>query len=786
MSNDNFPMKNYQSVPGKGLNTQEAKRNRLAYLREAGVVLEQLQETTLSDAQLQHKVEAVIGSVEIPVGLAGPLLFRPAGGAPTLVYAPVATLEGALIASMNRGAKAISLSSGFSAEVHYQRMVRCPMLIFSTGSQAGIFSDWVESQFTALKKVAEQYSNHAQLLEVDSDQIECSVHLRFVYTTGDASGQNMTTTCTWHALKWLVAAFEENQGIRPLQYVVEGNSSSEKKLSRYAQEHGRGISVTATCELDRATLKRVFRVEQEALLECMHYSKIRAKKDGMWGYNINVANAIAGIFAATGQDLGSLHESCTGFFDLEPTPTGLSATLHLSNLVVGTVGGGTMLPRQQEALQLMGCTGQGSANRLAKLIAGFALGLELSTLSAIVGGQFAKVHEKMGRNKPVQWLLRSELDVPLIKEHLLRAQADRLIAVRPLEAPVSAAGIITTLTARINRKLTGLFPLQLSFGSPADERSVLLKVKPTDKEVLQGLQLMAGSIDTRLADLLEMHGPHLEYHRCHLKEGQVYQALSRMDNPPVPNFYGHSHEPGRGLDTLLLEWLPSEEMQLFNAENEPDNWTKASICTLLRAIEQVHRFCRENVVASECPDVQSLRPWLAADLYRQFADIIYPESGAAFWGSVAQSDEMYWQGLKEKRNALTTPQTLVHYDFNPRNAALRNDGRACIYDWELSVWHIPQRDVVEFLSFTLPAGFCEVRYFELLKYYHEISNPSVSWQRWQEEAHYAVEEFLLTRVSFYLTGQLAVDYRFADRVAANALRMLELLPACRASNLVHD
>ena len=119
-----------------------------------------------------------------------------------------------------------------------------------------------------------------------------------------------------------------------------------------------------------------------------------AKQEGMIGYNINVANAIAAIFVATGQDIASVHESSLGILSVEKKEGGIQLSLKLPSLVIGSIGGGTAIPMQKEALELMGCYGK--VERLAKLIAGFALSLEISTFGAVLSGEFAKAHEKLG------------------------------------------------------------------------------------------------------------------------------------------------------------------------------------------------------------------------------------------------------------------------------------------------------------------------------------------------------------------------------------------------------
>lgn len=763
-------MRTYPSVPGRGHNSERARQKRLAYLKSQGYSLDAISEGTLSELHFQHKIEAAIGTVEIPVGLAGPLLLQ---DGEEWVYAPMATLEGALLASVNRGAKALSLSGGVAVEVHKQRMVRCPMAIFSGAGEAARFGPWADAQLDELRQKAEAQSNHARLLSVSTVVIERSVHLRFVYTTGDASGQNMTTTCTWHAMKWLMGEAAK-AGFRIEQWVIEGNGSSDKKLSAYAQEFGRGIAVTARALLSNDVLDKVLRVRATALLDCMEYSKELARKDGMWGYNINAANAIAGVFAATGQDLGSLHESSGAFFDLEEAEGGVLASLYLPNLVAGTVGGGTMLPKQQAALALMGCDGAGQAHRFASLIAGFALGLELSTLSAIVGGQFAAVHERMGRNKPVNWLVKAELGTSFIRGHLAEEKAAQLESAKIAAIPLAGEGILSRLSARVNRKLTGLFPFRLDFVNGSNELA-LLKLKPTGREVLHGLRSMARAIEPQLADELERSGHLTEYHDCHLKEGAVYRALQGMLCPPCPLWLGGLEEEARELYSILIEWLPEGEMRLFNTEQEPWLWGADDIAAALDGIGRVHRFSRQQLMAGALLEVPHFAPWPAARLYAALAAVAAQESGHPFWEEAVEGGPAYWRSLEARRRQLATPKALVHNDFNPRNVALRADGRLCIYDWELAMWNIPQRDIVEWLSFILPVGFKPVEALQWLRHAHALEGEPVPWGSWLGDAAYAVREYLLTRVSFYLSGNVLADYPFAERVSANALRLFEVL-----------
>ena len=193
---------------------------------------------------------------------------------------------------------------------------------------------------------------------------------------------------------------------------------SKDGQSFYAIQNGRGCHVISECFLTNEIIEKTLRTNAEDMFRSFNHSMAISRLDGMIGYNINVANAIAGIFAATGQDLASIHESSTAVLQMENTTEGLYVSLTLPNLVVGTVGGGTHLPVASRVLELMGCKGAGKVERFAKLIAGYALGIEISTLAAIVSGQFARAHQKLGRNKPVKWLLRSEVTEDFFKANM--------------------------------------------------------------------------------------------------------------------------------------------------------------------------------------------------------------------------------------------------------------------------------------------------------------------------------------------------------------------------------
>jgi hydroxymethylglutaryl-CoA reductase (NADPH) len=91
------------------------------------------------DSILGQCCEMPIGFVQIPVGVAGPLLLD--GNEYTV---PMATTEGCLIASTNRGCKAIYVSGGASAVVLRDGMTRAPVVRFNSAKRASQLKFFLE------------------------------------------------------------------------------------------------------------------------------------------------------------------------------------------------------------------------------------------------------------------------------------------------------------------------------------------------------------------------------------------------------------------------------------------------------------------------------------------------------------------------------------------------------------------------------------------------------------------------------------------------------------------
>jgi hydroxymethylglutaryl-CoA reductase (NADPH) len=766
----------YQQAAGRGLMNQTAFDLRMNYLETlAKDISKDVHSESIALSQIQNNIESFIGTVEIPLGLIGPLLFIDKNNTAELVHSAVATTEGALVASLNRGAKAISESGGFEAHIVHQKMVRTPMYTFKRLSESIAFDEWIKRNFKKIKDQAQMHSNHAELLEIKSVIIGKIVHLKFAYSTSDASGQNMTTSCTWNACLWIEENFELATSIEILNFVIEGNGASDKKVSFYAMQNGRGCHVISECFLTNEVIEKTLRTNAKEMFNSYNNSLSISRLDGMVGHNVNVANAIAGIYASTGQDLACIHESSIGILQIELTNEGLYLSLVLPNLVIGTVGGGTHLPVPSRILELMGCKGAGKVERFAKLIAGFALSIEISTLAAIVSGQFARAHQKLGRNKPVKWLLRSEVDADFIKTHIPFFNAEIARVNFNNEVQIEN-GILTDLTKKITKKAIGFIQADIH-DIDGKKHPLLLKSKALGKEVLDGLHFMASNVSVDLADILSKHYDVLEYKDNHTREIVVYEVLQHIGYPFMPNVYGTKKDSEREIYMIIMERLASENMLLINSESTPEKWSTSIIKKTIDSIHMVHTNFQYET--NKIPSIAVFDIEKALELYSAFValnrkDYDYLNADHRFDELTDSINNWRKNGYQPK-----SKMTLIHNDFNPRNIAIKTNGDPCIYDWELATYGIPHRDIFELLAFTLVSDFKNSDLVAVLKHHfalvQSLNNEDYSWSDYLYDFKLGGQAFLISRVNFYLTGSILMNYPFIERVFTTSFKMLDTL-----------
>ncbi len=338
-------------------------------------------------------IEHFAGLCMIPVGIAGPLMIQ-GDHAQGSFDVPMATIEGTIVATYNRGMRAARQAGGFWAKVLEETVQRCPLYKFDTAREAVSFVQWIAAEQEIVKLSAESCSRHAVLKNVHSILEGNEVILCLEYSTGDASGQNMVTLCSQK-----VCDFIRNYcPVQPRKVYIEGNASGDKKTGFQSLNRTRGKRVIAEVVIPEQIVAAVLNSTPQRLADFWQSSTMSQIKMGSVGNQGHIANGLTAMFLATGQDAACISEASVGFSRSEVTPRGeLYASLTLPNLIIGSVGGGTGLPTQRECLEIMDCYGTGKANKLAEIMTAVALAGELSIGAAIAEGHFIRAHQKLGR-----------------------------------------------------------------------------------------------------------------------------------------------------------------------------------------------------------------------------------------------------------------------------------------------------------------------------------------------------------------------------------------------------
>lgn len=279
-------------------------------------------------------------------------------------------------------------------------MARAPIFRFDDIRDAIQFYKAVPDLFDTFQEAAEKTSRRAKLLNITPHVIGSCVHVRFDYSTGESTGQNMTTIATHAACKAFLASPQKDK-FKVKGFLTEGQFASDKKLSWGNVYTPRGVQVMAWATVPNSVCRSVLGNDASTLYGTYLHGVQAGIRNGIQGYNINTANVLAAMFIATGQDAASILEGGWAqlTFEYNDETEDLTISVFFPSLPLGTVGGGTGYPTQHEALELIGCTGKGSKWKLAETVASFALALELSTISAIANDTFSESHKRFARAK---------------------------------------------------------------------------------------------------------------------------------------------------------------------------------------------------------------------------------------------------------------------------------------------------------------------------------------------------------------------------------------------------
>ncbi|MBO0768472.1 MAG: hydroxymethylglutaryl-CoA reductase [Solirubrobacterales bacterium] len=377
--------------------TREAATARARFIREqTGTALEHVQRYSFDPAVTRGNVEHFLGAAQVPIGLAGPLRVD-GEHARGDFYVPLATAEGTLVASYNRGMRLLHEAGGVRTTVVKDHMQRAPVFLFASAREAQRFASWLTEHFPEVAQAAESTTSSGKLLEIEQYPAARFLYTRFNYSTGDAAGQNMTGKATQAACRWIVDQYPE----KIERFILSSNMDTDKKASQINMLRTRGKRVIAEATIPDALLQRVMHTSAEKLARSRLISTQGANMAGANNNGSHSANGITAMFIATGQDVANVAESSTAYAFAELLPNGdYYYALTIPSLIVGTYGGGTGLATQRECLELLDCYGAGKAQKLAEIVAATALCGDISLSAAVVAEEWVDAHDKHGRNRP--------------------------------------------------------------------------------------------------------------------------------------------------------------------------------------------------------------------------------------------------------------------------------------------------------------------------------------------------------------------------------------------------
>jgi len=384
-----------ERIPYGGLDIVSIQE-RLEFLQKKNISLARIkgEEQQTCFASLEGNIENFIGMSTVPTGVIGPLrvLGSTAKGD---FFVPLATGEGALVASFDRGARAARAAGGITSVCLSEGVQRSPVFRFENLADLGLFVSYTLSRYEKFAGIVAQHSRYAQLTDMKTTIEGNQLILTFEYRTGDAAGQNMVTICTDALCRYLV----ESSPVVIRDWFVEGNYSGDKKATALSFTNVRGKKVTAETELPRTVVENLLRTTPEKMAQYWQTSTLGVVQSGAIGAQGHVANGLAAMFIACGQDVACVAEASVGITRMELTETGLYVSVTLPNLIVGTVGGSTGLFTQSECLKMIDCFGAGKARKFAEICGAVAIAGEISIAAALSAGHFASAHKKLGRKK---------------------------------------------------------------------------------------------------------------------------------------------------------------------------------------------------------------------------------------------------------------------------------------------------------------------------------------------------------------------------------------------------
>ncbi|MBP5684835.1 MAG: hydroxymethylglutaryl-CoA reductase (NADPH) [Candidatus Methanomethylophilaceae archaeon] len=384
-------MADTDGLKNRGKTKADADSRRKAAESFTGVTLDSIGNYGFDPEKASKNIENMIGTVQIPLGYAGPMKIDGEYAKGEFLI-PLDTTEGALVASISRGMSVINASGGARTALFSDAMTRAPVFRVDGIRHSKQVMNWVKTNMVAIDKAVSATTSHGKLVDMEFFPEGRSLYMRLSFDTADAMGMNMATI----ASEAVCRLIERETGA--VMVSVSGNMCSDKKPAAINMISGRGKTVIAEATIPADIVESKLHTTTSAIVET-NYRKnlVGSSMAGTLGANAHAANMVAALYLATGQDPAQVVGGSMTLTSCEDVGGDLYISVRMPAVEVGTVGGGTSLPCQAEALSMLDCKGNGRARKLSEIVASTVLAGELSTLAAQAAGQLGQAHQALGR-----------------------------------------------------------------------------------------------------------------------------------------------------------------------------------------------------------------------------------------------------------------------------------------------------------------------------------------------------------------------------------------------------
>ncbi len=380
-----------EDLKNRGKKRSDVDRRLKAVEEITGKDLSALSDFSFDSEIASKNIENMIGVTQVPLGFAGPVKINGDFARGEFIV-PLATTEGALIASVSRGMSVITKSGGSRVKVFEDAMTRAPVFRVEGIDHANEVINWIASHVKEIDETVTSTTNHGRLLEIETYPNGRNLHLRLSFQTGDAMGMNMVTIAT----EAICELIEQNTGATLVS--VSGNMCTDKKPAAINMIRGRGKLVIAEVTVPASVIKDALHTTTDGIVE-VHERKdlVGSAMACSFGFNAHAANMLSALYIATGQDPANVVEGSMSITTCENVEGDLYMSVRLPAVEIGTIGGGTKLPSQKAALEMIDCYGEGKSKKFGEIVAVTVLAGELSLLAAQTNRELGHAHKTLGR-----------------------------------------------------------------------------------------------------------------------------------------------------------------------------------------------------------------------------------------------------------------------------------------------------------------------------------------------------------------------------------------------------